>query len=452
MAESTLIAVFCGIAGLVCGAFGAWIWHKKALKTLESAHNEKIQNQILENQSLSVALAESKGIITSLESAFTQRFADLEKGFETRLAEQKVHSQDMLHRLQEQYTLTQEEIQKNEERSKQELSNAFKALGAEILSQNTQNFKQEQSLSLQPLKDEIMRFTKQLNDNHTSALTQHTALQTQIEQLSKLNMQLSTDAHNLTNALKGENKTQGNWGEVILQRVFENSGLQEGREYELQVDMRDNNNDKLRPDAIVKLPKNGDEQRCVVVDAKTSLIAYERLCNAQDKQERVLAQKDLADSIKSHFKGLSSKNYQQYTQGQKLDFVLMFIPIEGAFLEAMQYNPMLYDEAYQKGVVLVSPTTIMAVLKIINNLWQMEYRNKNIDKIFEEIHRLFESIRRFEGTLEKLGQNIGTLSKTYEDVMKKYEGNQGIANKSEKIQQLLKGAGVESIESLPSAD
>ena len=254
-------------------------------------------------------------------------------------------------------SLSLEEIQKNEERSKQELSNAFKALGAEILSQNTQNFKQEQSLSLQPLKDEIMRFTKQLNDNHTSALTQHTALQTQIEQLSKLNMQLSTDAHNLTNALKGENKTQGNWGEVILQRVFENSGLQEGREYELQVDMRDNNNDKLRPDAIVKLPKSGDEQRCVVVDAKTSLIAYERLCNAQDKQERVLAQKDLADSIKSHFKGLSSKNYQQYTQGQKLDFVLMFIPIEGAFLEAMQYNPMLYDEAYQKGVVLVSPTS-----------------------------------------------------------------------------------------------
>ncbi|WP_300743464.1 DNA recombination protein RmuC [uncultured Helicobacter sp.] len=441
-----------GCIGLICGALGMWIWQKSTLKALKSTYQYEIEQYKTQIQSLSTSLTQAQSNMQMIESSSTQRLEDMQRHFEERIAQEKTHAQQLLQHLQEQYTLTQEEAQKREEKNKEELKNAFKALGADILQKNTQIFNENQTLSLQPLKDEISRFSKQLYESHTSTIKQHTTLSTQIEQLHKLNMQLSTDAHNLTNALKGENKTQGNWGEIILQSVFESSGLKEGREYELQANMHDEEHNKLRPDAIIKLPRSNGEERCVIVDAKTSLIAYERLCNAQSEQDRILAQKDLADSIRTHFKGLSLKGYQQYTQGQKLDFVLMFIPIDGAFLEAMQHNANLYDEAYQKGVVLVSPTTIMAVLKIINNLWQMEYRNKNIDKIFEEIHRLFESIRRFEGTLEKLGQNIGTLSKTYEDVMKKYEGNQGIANKSEKIQQLLKGAGVESIESLPSAD
>lgn len=189
-----------------------------------------------------------------------------------------------------------------------------------------------------------------------------------------------------------------------------------------------------------------------MVDSKTSLIAYERLCNAENEEGRIQARKELALSIQSHINALSGKKYQQHLQGQKLDFVLMFVPIEGAFLEAMQYDMSLYDKAYQKGVVLVSPTTIMAVLRIIHNLWQFEHRNKNIDKIFNEIQKLFVYIERFENALEKLGKNINTLQKTFSDeVMTKYNGTQGIASKSESIQKLLKGAGVEMIEVEPNS-
>ena len=275
--------ILSAFVGIVCGAVGVWLWQKRVIKNLESTFNEKLEKQRLENQSLSVTLAESKGTMQSMESTFTQRIKDLQENFELRSKEEKAHyeerliaerahSQDILHKLQEQYTLTQTENNKKEE----ELKNAFKAISADILRQNTQSFNQMQLLSLQPLREEITRFTKQLNDNHTSTLTQHTALQTQIEQLSKLNMQLSNDAHNLTNALKVEIKQKENWGEIILQRVFENSGLQEGREYELQTSMRNDEAQMLRPDAIVKLPKSGNEQRCVIVDSKTSLIAYEK--------------------------------------------------------------------------------------------------------------------------------------------------------------------------------
>ncbi len=387
---STLLLIICASFVLSGGSIWLWLHHrfKKKQSQLIATHNAttqslQIQIQNLEKhiQTLSLEYAQATTTLQMIESSHTQRLNDMQKVCEARLLEEKTRSEHMIHTLKEQFYHTQEEQDKN----KEELKNAFKAISADILRQNTQSFNQMQLLSLQPLREEITRFTKQLNDNHTATLTQHTALQTQIEQLSKLNVQLSNDAHNLTNALKGRNKAQGNWGEIILQRVFENSGLQEGREYELQISMRDEQSQILRPDAIVKLPKSGNEQRCVIVDSKTSLVAYEKLCNAQNEMQKLSAQKELAHSIQTHFNNLSAKNYHQYLQGQKLDFVLMFIPIEGAFLEAMQYDSTLYDRAYQKGVVLVSPTTIMAVLKIIHNLWQIEYRDKNINKIFNEI-------------------------------------------------------------------
>ncbi|MCX2716518.1 DNA recombination protein RmuC [Helicobacter sp. MIT 21-1697] len=440
----SLILLIC--ASLILSGGSVWLWlnhrFKKKQSQLITAHNATIESLQQKIQSLEKQYTQAQTMLQMIESTHTQRLKDIQEVCETRLSEEKIRSANMLNTLQEQFYRSQEEQDKN----KEELKNAFKALSSDILRQNTQSFNQMQLLSLQPLKEEIARFTKQLNDNHTTTLTQHTALQTQIEQLSKLNVQLSNDAHNLTNALKGGNKTQGNWGEIILQRVFENSGLQEGREYELQTSMRDEQSQLLRPDAIVKLPKSGNEQRCVVVDSKTSLVAYEKLCNAQNEMQKLNAQKELAHSIQTHFNNLSAKNYQHHLQGQKLDFVLMFIPIEGAFLEAMQYDYTLYDKAYQKGVVLVSPTTIMAVLRIIHNLWLIEYRDKNINRIFNEIKKLFERIEKFEGVLEQLGRNIDTMKKTYDDVMTKYNGKQGIAPKSKDIHKLLQGTEIETLQ------
>lgn len=435
-----------GIISL-CMCFGFYIWHTRRIRKLESSHNIVLEQYKERLSQQNIALQKAQNEQEILQSQMTQRLQDMHQMHQNALLEEKAHSQAMLQNLKEQFIYAQNEQKRLKEQNKQELQNAFKVLSADILAQNTQSFNQNQMLSLQPLRDEIQRFTKQLSLNHETNLKQHTSLETQIHQLHKLNLQLSTDAHNLTNALKGENKIQGNWGEVILQRVLENSGLQQGREYEIQQTLYDDSSNLLRPDAIIKLPKYNEQERCVVVDSKTSLIAYERLCNAENEEDKILARKELTLSIQSHINALSGKNYQQYLQGQKLDFVLMFVPIEGAFLEAMQYDMSLYDKAYQKGVVLVSPTTIMAVLRIIHNLWQFEHRNKNVDKIFNEIQKLFVYIERFENTLDKLGKNINTLQKTFtDDVMVKYNGTQGIANKSENIQKLLKGAGVDMID------
>ena len=435
-----------GIISL-CMCFGFYIWHTRRIRKLKSSHNIVLEQYKERLSQQNIALQKAQNEQEILQSQMTQRLQDMHQMHQNALLEEKAHSQAMLQNLKEQFIYAQNEQKRLKEQNKQELQNAFKVLSADILAQNTQSFNQNQMLSLQPLRDEIQRFTKQLSLNHETNLKQHTSLETQIHQLHKLNLQLSTDAHNLTNALKGENKIQGNWGEVILQRVLENSGLQQGREYEIQQTLYDDSSNLLRPDAIIKLPKHNEQERCVVVDSKTSLIAYERLCNAENEEDKILARKELTLSIQSHINALSGKNYQQYLQGQKLDFVLMFVPIEGAFLEAMQYDMSLYDKAYQKGVVLVSPTTIMAVLRIIHNLWQFEHRNKNVDKIFNEIQKLFVYIERFENTLDKLGKNINTLQKTFtDDVMVKYNGTQGIANKSESIQKLLKGAGVDMID------
>ena len=425
------LALSFGIISL-CVCFGLYVWHTRRIKKLESSYNltlEQYKEQLLQ---ANLALQNAHNEQEILQSQMSQRLQDMQQMYQNALLEEKAHSQAMLEHLKEQFIYTQNEQERLKEQNKQELQNAFKALSADILAQNTQSFNQSQMLSLQPLREEIQRFTKQLSLNYETNLKQHTSLETQIHQLHKLNLQLSTDAHNLTNALKGENKTQGNWGEVILQRVLENSGLQQGREYEIQQTLYDDSSNLLRPDAIIKLPKHNEVERCVVIDSKTSLIAYERLCNAENEEGRIQARKELALSIQSHINALSGKNYQQYLQGQKLDFVLMFVPIEGAFLEAMQYDMSLYDKA---------------VLRIIHNLWQFEHRNKNIDKIFNEIQKLFVYIERFENTLERLGKNINTLQKTFSDeVMTKYNGTQGIASKSESIQKLLKGAGVEMID------
>ena len=438
-----IIALLGVVGGVLCGGIAVWILKVRELERLTTRYKVEGEQSRARAHSLELELREMNATRELLESSHAQRLADMQASFEARLLEERARANEMIQTMQAQYGASLSREQQQKEQLKEELKTSFKALSAEILNVQSERFAHSQILTLQPLKDEITRFSKQLSENHSSALHSHTALKTQIESLSQLSLKLSEDAHNLTNALKGENKAQGNWGEVILARVLESSGLQEGREYELQTSMRDDEARLLRPDAVIRLPKSGGEERCVVVDSKTSLLSYERLCNALTEEERARAQKELAASLSAHIASLSAKSYQQYLQGQKLDFVLMFIPIEGAFLEAMHYDGALYDRAYQKGVVLVSPTTIMAVLRIIHNLWQLEYRNANVDKIFTEITKLFKRIEGFEGVLENLGRNIETMRRTYESAMTKYSGKQGVLPKSNEIRRLLQGVGVE---------
>lgn len=400
-------------------------------KTLDSKiillNNLEQQKRILEQQNI-----ESSTRLSLLDSQHKEHLRQINEHFEMRINEINRHHQAEIATINEQFSL---QIQ-NSQSSKQELKDAFKALSADILRQNTQSFNQSQLLSLQPLKEHIEQFQKQLSLAHTQNIQQNSTLQANIEQLYKLNTQLAQEANNLTNALKGENKIQGNWGEIILQKVLESSGLQEGREYELQTSLYDESNNLFRPDAIVNLPKN----RCVIIDAKTSLISYEKLCNAKEDSQKLLAQKELITSLQTHFNALSAKNYQHILKNDtKLDFVLMFVPIEGAFLEALKCDSSLYERAYQKGVILVSPTTIMVVLRVISNMWQVEHRNANVDKIFSELDVLFKRVEKFESSLEQMGQGIQKLSKTYDEVMTKYSGRQGIENKKLQIQNLLKG-------------
>lgn len=465
--ETLIEIILSGVVGAALGALYMKVSQSKQISELKAQYQLELEKYKLANQDLLKELEmaqkdherlESSSMqslqriqeecqervndkIAALEEA-KQREAKLKEEHQIQIAQTKQdlqeHYREALDKIEKQYNTAKEEAKQKEEKLKEELKNAFKALSADILEQNTQSFNQTQIHSLKPLREDIERFSKELKDNHQNALRDQTQLRTEIENLNKLSIQLSTEANNLANALKGSNKAQGDWGEQILQKVLENSGLSEGRDYELQKDLKDDDGKSLRPDAIIKLPKSNGEERCVVVDAKTSLESYTKLCNAKDEKEREVAQKELSMSIKAHFNNLSSKNYQYYLKGQKLDFVLMFIPIEGAFLEAMAQDMSLYDEAYKKGVVLVSPTTFMALLKVIANLWQFEHRNKNIEKIFTEFQKLFGSIARFEKEFQKIGNNIQTLQNTYKEMKTKYESNQGIKLKSEAINDLLK--------------
>jgi DNA recombination protein RmuC len=296
---------------------------------------------------------------------------------------------------------------------------------------------------LNPLKEKIQNFEKKVEDTYQKGIKDQTDLKAELKKLYDLNSKISEEANNLTRALKSDSKKQGNWGEVILERVLERSGLVKGQEYDTQVTARSESGELIRPDVIIYLP----EKKHIIIDSKVSLLAYEAYINEDDQQERENHLRQHVDSIRSHVKGLSEKNYTHADGFDTPDFVLLFMPIESAFSAAIQADVDLFNFAWEKKIVMVSPTTLLATLRTIASIWKHEKQTRNAMEIAALGGALYDKFVGFHEDLISIGVQIGKLSKTYDDAKNKLkEGRGNLISQAEK----LKNMGAKTTKSIPA--
>lgn len=330
--------------------------------------------------------------------------------------------------------------------AREEMSNQFKALAGEILEDKTKRFTEQNKTNLdqllEPLKVKITEFQGKVQEVYVQEGKDRSALAEQVKQLVALNNQLSKDAHNLTSALKGQAKAQGNWGELILERVLEASGLRKGHEYDVQESHTRADGSRAQPDVVVHLP----EGRHLIVDAKVSLTAYEEHANAETDHQRDAAMKRHLDSMRTHIKELSEKNYQQLYGLQSLDFVLMFIPVEPAFMLAISHDSDLWQDAWKKNVLLVSPSTLLFVVRTVAHLWRQEQQNHNAQEIASRGAELYDKLVGFVEDLDTLGSRLQQAQKAYDGAYNKFTGGRGnVIRQAE----MLKELGVKPTKQLP---
>lgn len=331
----------------------------------------------------------------------------------------------------------QAEQQAEAEKLYEKFGKEFENLANKILEEKSSKFthlnKENMDAILRPLQERIMHFEKRVEETNKEDIHRSADLRQQIIGLKELNLQMSKEAQNLTRALKGDTKLQGNWGEMILESVLEKSGLQKGREYFRQQSFVTEEGSRLFPDYIILLP--GDKR--LVIDSKVSLIAYESFVNSTEEEDKPGYLKDHILSIKSHIKGLAEKNYHKLYEMQSPDFVLLFIPIESAFAIASMENPRLYAEAFDKNIILVTPTTLLAVLKTIDSMWQNEKQKQNAIEIATSAGRLYDAFAMLTNDLMRLGNQLNTAQNTYSDTMRKLsEGRGNLVSRVEKLKSL----------------
>ncbi len=310
--------------------------------------------------------------------------------------------------------------------AEQRLQEQFENLANKIFDKKQESFAQNSKAGLDallnPLKEQIEGFKKQVTDQYVREGQERASLKTEIMGLKELNQKITEEAAALTKALKGDNKQQGNWGELVLERVLQESGLREGHEYETQVSLKNDSGKTYQPDVIVHLPNEKD----VVVDSKVSLAAYERYYNAQDDEAgRDAYLSEHVNSLRTHIKELGKKDYQQLQGIRTLDYILMFVPIEPAFLLAVEKAPDLIKLALDNNIMLVSPTNLLVALRTINNIWQYEYQNQNAQKIAANAAKLYDKFHGFVSDMEKIGKSLESVQKNYEGAFSKLSSGRG---------------------------
>lgn len=330
--------------------------------------------------------------------------------------------------------------------SRDELRAQFAEMATKIFDEREQRFAQtsQQHLGqlLDPLKERIQSFEKRVEESYQQEARERFSLGKELERLQQLNLRLSDEATNLTQALKGQ-KTQGNWGELILERVLEHAGLEKGREYQTQVSLKSADGERFQPDVLIMLP--GDKQ--VVVDSKVSLTAYQQYVNATETDVGQAALKQHVLSLRNHVKGLSGKDYNRLEGLHSLDFVLLFVPIEAAFSAALQAEPNLFQEAFDRQIVIVSPTTLLATLRVIDSLWKQERQSQNAREIAERAGWLYDKFVLFIQDLDELGNRLQQVDKAYAAARNKLcEGRGNLISRSEQLKLL----GARASKSLPA--
>jgi len=338
-------------------------------------------------------------------------------------------------------------LQSSTQEAKDALSNQFKNLANEILEERSRRFalqnQENLDVLLKPLSEKLSEFRQQVNDTYQNEARERFALKQEIERLAGLNLQMSNDTKALTNALKGESKTQGDWGELVLETILENSGLRKGEEYLVQDTQTMADGSRLQPDVVIRLP----EAKHLVIDSKVSITAYTRYIQADDESQKNAELGAHVQSIRQHIQGLSAKNYQDLYGLGSIDFVLMFIPVEPAFLAAMRHAPDIYQEALRKNIVLVCPSTLLATVRTVAHVWRQEHQNRNAQEIARQCANLYDKFVGFVDDLEKVGQRLEQAQVSYGDAVNKLKTGKGnLIRTAENVKKL----GVKPNKSLPN--
>ena len=377
-------------------------------------HKDKTAIQQL---SINIAVAEEK--IKHLQNTETElkQYQQLLSNAKTKNAELQTRSAEQEKSAYEKLKLLQDaEIQ---------LKTQFENLAGKIFEDRSKQFAEQNKTSLDhivtPLREQLGEFKQRIETVYDNENKDRITLREEIVSLRRDTAKMNQEALNLTRALKGDKKTQGNWGEMILEKVLERSGLRKGIEYETQGAFRDGDNRLFKPDVIIHLPDNKD----VIIDSKVSLLAYERYCSVDDDQERSIAIRQHTGAVREHIKTLSDKDYSGLHGIKSLDFVLLFIPIEAAFVAAFQADERLFTDAFEHKIIVVTPTTLLATLRTIENIWRYERQNENARAIAEKAGIVYDKIRGFVEELDKLGKQLSTVHSTYDGVMNKLTHGNG---------------------------
>jgi DNA recombination protein RmuC len=404
------------IIGLIFGAVVTYLFLKNKFASQTGKAEER--NRIYEenNKLLTSELASERAKIIELNSSLSALRTD--------------------------YNNKKEEI----EQLQKKFATEFENLANKIFEEKTNKFSEQNKTNLaeilNPLREKISEFEKKVEENSKESIKGHASLREQLQMLKDMNQQITQEAKNLTLALKGGTKTQGSWGEFILESILEKSGLLKGREYRIQEVIYSDEGRRFQPDVIISLPEN----KSIVVDSKVSLIAYEKFISGEDETQRQLSLKEHITSIRNHIRNLSSKNYQSLYQLESLDFVLMFMPVEPAFALAVQNDPDLFNDAFNKNIVIVSPSTLLATLRTIASIWRQENQNRNALEIARQSGALYDKFQGLIMDLIDLGKKMDTMKDRYGDVMKKLHlGKGNLVNSVEKIKKL----GANTTKSLP---
>ena len=400
------------LSGFVIGwLLSALLYARKARRLAISEATLKALKEGLSDQ-LTELLTRNKSLVMDLEKAREESTSFREKisVLQTTLQEQAGQNEEKLAML---------------ERASEKMNKEFSSIAREIFDSRQKRYKDESkeqiSSLLNPLQTRIKEFEKRIEDTYSNESRERFSLAKELKNLQDLNTKISNDAINLTNALKGESKTQGTWGEVILERVLEKSGLQKGREYEVQVALQDEQGRKRQPDVVVHLP----EGKNIIIDAKVSLTAYERYCSAEEDPERQEALRQHVQSLRRHLRGLGEKEYQRLEGIYTLDFVLLFVPVEAAFTLAVQYDGEIFSDGFEKNIVIVSPTTLLATLRTIQNIWRYENQNRNAQEIANRAGALYDKFVGFVSDIETIGSRIDSAQTAYTDAYKKLTSGKG---------------------------
>ena len=400
-----IISLLVGIGG---GAVASWLILKYKYAAEAQAHTSVILVEQEKNKALQNQVAELRQEIDR------ERRKALEVS--QALASVEADYRNLQEKLQDQ--------KKEVELLNEKFSIQFKNLANEIFEDKSKKFTDQNKSNifdlLKPLGEKIVQFEKKVDETHRDTITRNSALREQLENLQKLNVQMTREAENLTRALRGDTKAQGAWGEFILESILEKSGLEKDREYFVQESFTTAEG-RLRPDVVIRLP----EGKHVIVDSKVSLTAYNNFVNAETDQDKVLYLKSHLISIRQHMRLLGDKNYQRNITDNSPDFVIMFIPIEPAYILAIQSEKTLYEEALERRIVFVSPTLLIPSLQLIKNTWKQEYQNRNTAEIVRQATGLYEKFKGFTEDLIEIGSSLRKTQLSYENAMTKLTSGTG---------------------------